>query len=441
LKWTGTNNGGATSPGVDATTINVVVRQDPSLPDIGALAAQFTNGKFHVTETAEDVRRTYQVLAEYFNRHFEFYGRKINVKFFNGQGSLATEALGGGQDKATSDAVNAAQQQHAFAELNCSTSPYCEALVKNRVMALNELYFSNDWFAAHQPYAWSTIPDCTTVAEATADLVVKELRNRPAAFAGGNLHGKPRKYGVIAPDTPIYRSCLDSSVKATRAAGVDVADVRTYPLSLDALQNNADELTSVFASEGITSVILATDPITPLLMGNDAVQQNWYPEWILAGVAFTDADFVGQIQNPDEWKHAFGVSFLASQLPFRQSFGYQAYKSVSPDTEPAELLVETIYYELEQFAVGVQMAGPTLNPVTFGQGLRAWPGGSGGEAGSWKFLPGKYSPWTDGRIVWWDPSGVSPYNGLVGRYDDNGKRYPIGGYPPGDPPVFLNGGP
>jgi hypothetical protein len=87
------------------------------------------------------------------------------------------------------------------------------------------------------------------------------------------------------------------------------------------------------------------------------------------------------------------------------------------------------------------MAGPTLNPVTFGQGLRAWPGGSGGEAGSWKFLPGKYSPWTDGRIVWWDPSGVSPYNGLVGRYDDNGKRYPIGGYPPGDPPVFLNGGP
>ena len=57
-------------------------------------------------------------LATYFDNHFQFYGRKLNVEFFNGQGCITNELLGSGQQQADADAVTAAQSEHAFAELN-----------------------------------------------------------------------------------------------------------------------------------------------------------------------------------------------------------------------------------------------------------------------------------------------------------------------------------
>jgi hypothetical protein len=81
------------------------------------------------------------------------------------------------------------------------------------------------------------------------------------------------------------------------------------------------------------------------------------------------------------------------------------------------------------------MAGPELTPETFETGLFAYPGGSG-QAGSWDFGPGHYTPVIDIREIWWDPAKVSPFNGQPGTYVDNTQRYVDDEIPEGDPEVF-----
>ena len=441
VAWAGGDNGGATTRGVDATTINIAFRET-ALANIGELVKQLTGGKVQVNETLADVERTYRVLIEYFNERYQFYGRKIKIKFFTGQGDLAVEALGGGQAEAQADAINAAQQQNAFAEIFSLTQPYSEALVSQKVIALNGLYFSEDWFRDHAPYAFSMIPDCTKVVEATADFVIKALKGRPAEFAGGDLKGKPRKIALIAPDNPLYQSCAKAGVARMEAAGVEIADVRSYPLDINSLTNTTPQnLVSALSGEGITTVILSTDPVLPFFMTSKAQLQEWSPEWVLTGVGLTDADYVGQLMQTDQWRHAFGVSFLAKQQPVRASDTYHAYKSVDPDSTIAELTGQIIYYALQVLALAIQGAGPNLTPS------RSCRGSNGTRGARARPARGGSRPSIPSRRT----STVASCGGTrrqrpattahLGTYADNGLRYPFGGFPDGPPPVYLNGGP
>lgn len=442
IRWSG-DNGGATSPGVTAATIDIGVRR-LKIPNIAKLARELTGGKVNINETQEDVERTYRVLAEYFNRRFQFYGRKLNVKIFDGDGDLLKEALGGGKDLATADATKASREVKVFADAFALTEPYSDALTKQKppVIAMNSLYFSREWFASHSPYAFSIVPDCTKVTLASTDFVLKQLRGRPAEFAGGEQKGKPRKFALLAPDNPIYQQCSKVGVNQMRAAGLNVVE-KPYPLDLNFITGTGPgQMVSFLKSEGVTSVILATDPVLPLLMGDKAKSQKYFPEWILTGAGLTDTDYVGQLMTPEQWTHSFGVSYLAKQQPNRASDGYRAYKEVDPGNTIAELTGQILYYALEHLAIGIQMAGPTLTPQTFLEGYKRYQGGTG-QAGTWKFT--EQNPWTpnvDGRVVWWDPTGISSYNDQPGTYADNGQRYPLGQLPQGGPPlVYIKGPP
>jgi hypothetical protein len=447
VTWAGGDNGGATSRGVTATDINVSMRMT-EIGNIAELVEQFTGGRVQVNETPADVVRTAEVLAEYFNRNFEFYGRKIKLKIFDGQGDLAAEALGGGQAAAQADAVNAAQEQDAFADALSLTQPYSEALVSQKVISLNQLYFSKQWYDAHAPYAYSLVPDCTKVVQATADFAVKSLSPGPgrgagtADFAGGALKGKPRKIALIAPDNPVFQDCVKVGVATIEAAGIHIDDVRSYPLDLNSITNTTPQnLVSALAGEGITTVVLATDPVLPFFMSSKAQLQKWEPEWVLTGVGLTDADYVGQLMEQAAWKRTAGVSFLAAQQPVRDSDAYHAYKSVDPEGTIAELSGQLLYYALEMAAIAIQGAGPNLTPDTVREGLLRYPGGSG-QAGTWRFTAeNPYTPNIDGRIVWWDPDAISNYNGQPGSYRDNGQRYLLGQIPAGPPPIFPDGSP
>ena len=442
LQWpAGADNGGATSPGVSATDINVTFRIT-SLANIADVVKQLTGGKVQINETIDDIKRTYTVLAQYFNERFQLYGRKINIKFFDGGGDLSAEALGGGQSGAQADAVRARQEQDAFADIFAFTQPYAEALKQQGVVALNQLYMSKDWYDSMSPYAFSLVPDCTKVVLAASDFVIKYLNGGNATYAGGDLKGKPRKIAIVAPNNPVYDSCGRAAEAKLKAAGVPVADYRSYSLDINSITNTTpQDLVSALSQEGITTVILGTDPVLPFFMSSKADLQQWYPEWVLTGVGLTDADYVGQLMNQESWKHTFGVSYLAQQQPVRNSDAYNAYKAVDPNGSVAELTGQLIYYSLEMLAIGIQGAGPNLTPETLKDGLTRYQGGTG-QAGTWLFTPeNPFTPNVDGRVVWWDGQAVSPYNQALGSYLDNGQRYPLGGFPDGQPPIFPNGPP
>ena len=132
------DNGGATSKGVSADTVTVSSRILSDTQSFLDTITQLTGGK--ITTSAEEARRTFYGLVDYFNTRFQFYGRKLKVDLFDGKGTATAELLGGGQEEAEADAVKVAQELKAFADISSFTVPYADALARRKVVNIGAPY-------------------------------------------------------------------------------------------------------------------------------------------------------------------------------------------------------------------------------------------------------------------------------------------------------------
>jgi hypothetical protein len=419
-------NGGATSRGVTKDSITVAFRQT-SDPGFQQTLASLGGASF--SDTPGDIQRTVLGLAKYFNTHFQFYGRKLNFVFYNGQGSQTNELLGGGQQEANADAITVGQKIKAFADMSATTEPYGDALARQKVVGFGVPYLSREWMTERRPYMWSIATDCSVITETVSEVGVKQVLGKPAEHAGGDLKGKPRKPVILAPDNPWYQECVKAGLAIVKKAGKPVPQTIAYSLNLSTMSSQAASIIAKLKSEGVTTVICGCDPVIPVYLTSKAKEQNYIPEWVVTGTALTDQDIVGQLFDQTEWAHAFGISYAAEQPPQRATLGYAAYKSVNSDT-PANA-VDLIYQQMYMLALGVQLAGPDLTPQTFEQGMFRYPGGTG-QYGTWGFGPGHYTPTQDAREIYWDPTRISKYNGKQGAYVTSSERYKQGHWPTAD---------
>ena len=427
------DNGGATYRGVTATDIVISVRM-ASIPDFSA--APSDNGPSATFSIKpEEIRRTLEGLADYFNSRFQFYGRKIKLVFFDGKGNFQTELQGGGQEAVEADAVKAAEEIKAFADIIAISAPYADALARRGVLSFGAPFMSAEWLQGRRPYAWSPMVDCTFIQQTVSDYMVKRLIGKPARYAAGDLKGKPRTTAVIAPENPWYQQCVDAGEKVLKAAGHPDQDRIAYKLDFNTLSNQAASVVAKLKSEKITTVVCGCDPAFPIFLTSKAQEQGYSPEWIITGAGFIDLDILGQLYQQDQWSHSLGLSFIGPLQPLRATTGYNAFKIARPNEEPSNL-VDLLYYQLYLLAVGVQEAGPQLTPETFERGMYAYPGGYG-PAGTWKFTPGRYTPTQDAREIYWDRNAISPQNKQKGSYVDTtpGKRYRPGDWPATEPAV------
>lgn len=413
------DNGGATAPGVTEDSIVVSYRSLTDghlLETLGLLAGQ------PLGESPEDLARTVDGLVDYFNQNFEMYGRQIQLEHFDGQGLLTDELLGAGQDDANVDGQRASDIG-AFADLSGLTQPYAEALARQEIVSVGAPYMSRQWFREHAPYAWSTFPDCTYVAEVSAEIGIERVLDERAILAGGDLANRDRKLGIIYPNNEEYVRCGERSVEMLREAGYEPV-VQNYNLKLDETDANATSMLARLRSEGVTSVACGCDPLMMRALTIEAEQNQYYPEWFMLGVGFIDLDLVGQIVasgSGDQWTRVFGGSPSVAPVEFGQSEGYQAFKSVRPSEEPS-IMIDWLYGMVYRLAIGIQMAGPELTPQNFAAGMYNYPGGSG-ELGAWRFTPDNMPGVVDARFVFWLPDEPSPFNGQPGTYGDTGERF------------------
>jgi hypothetical protein len=429
--WTGGDNGGETAKGVAAGAIKVSYRSSPNGADILSTMQRFVPNAPAPQQGANE--ETVKALVEYFNKNFQFYGRKIELEIYPAKADTLTELTGAGQQQAEADAVTAATEIGAFADASATTQPYNAALAAKKVIAMGAPYMSDEYFKQRRPYAWSSSPSCTLVSEAASEAQGKALAGLPAHFAGdAALRTKPRKIAVIAPDNQEYQTCVRQGHEEAQRLGSDFLSL-SYPLDLGNLGKAAENLLNRLQAEQITSVACACDPLLPMNLTQAATKANYRPEWLLMGTALTDTDTVGQLYDQQQWSHAFGISALGKQVPVKDSLAYKAYKTVRND-EPVPG-VQVIYDQLYLLSIGIQMAGPALTPENFEKGMFNYPEHAG-PGGSWKFGPGKYTPQTTGVAVWWDPDTVSTVTGAKGTYRLAGDFYRIGEIPPGEPKVF-----
>ena len=383
-----------------------------------------------LTDTPDDIKRTIDALAQYFNDHYQFYGRKIVMDYYNGVGSNTDELLGKGRDKAEADATTV-QSMGSFADFSANSEPYANALANKDIVGFGDPYLSVKWHDEHAPYIWSIASAGTDVANFAAEYAVKKLCGKPADRAGGALKGQPRKFASFAPENSWYQESVQVARETQTAAGCDPGVNVQYQLDLGTMSNQAANLIAQMQSQGVTTILCGCDPIIPVFLSSRANSQGYYPEFIIVGTALTDTDIVGQLWDQNFAAHAFGVSSLTEPRPPQQSIGYAAYKTVRQD-EPA-FSVDLIYYQMAQMAIGLQMAGPNLTPETFRDGMFAYPRKLG-PAGSWGFGAHDYTTADDVREICWDPNAVSNYNQKKGAFvETDHQRYAKGSIPGGDP--------
>lgn len=425
--FTGSNSG-ATAKGVTADSITIAVRIgafSSGLVDAVAKAA----GADLPAEDESDIRRTLDGLVEYFNKAYEFYGRKLKLQVFNGRGDLLKEALGSGQEGAQNDALKVAEEIKAFADASAITPPYIDALASRRVIAIGAPYLSREWMGARKPYVWSQFVDCSSIAENSISYYLKRMNGKPAANAGAALNKKQRALGIVVPNSSWYQQCLQNGLSTLRKANVNPAAVETYVPDVSSMTTQSAALIPKLKSKGVTSVACFCDPLLLAVLTAKASEQQYFPEWINTGVALGDQDLVAQLFAKEQWKRSIGPSYSGPTQAQGRGVGYRAYKAVRKD-EPS-IGVDLIYGQLQLIAIGVQMAGPKLTPDSFADGMMRYPERTG-PLGTWKFGPGDFTTSQDSREIYWDPNRRSVQTGEPGAYVDTspGTRYRIGRYTP-----------
>jgi hypothetical protein len=432
------DNGGATYRGVTGTDITVAVRELEG-PTAGEIFAQLSGQQ--VISSKEAIENTILALADYFSTRFNFYGRKLKIVFYKGQGVGASELLGGGKEAALADAVHVSDEIGAFADISGITLPYADALFQQGVVNFGAPYPSRDWFVARRPFSWSTFPDGTNVVEsAAAEILARSPAGSTADFAGPAYKGKPRVYGIVAPENQEYQESVSKYTGLLAQGGIVPKLNLKYKLDISSMPNQASNIIAQLKDAGVTTVLCGCDPVMLALgLTPKANEQDYNPEWETAGLAFVDQDIVSQLIDQTQWRHAFGIAYNAESEPEGHSFPYAAFKQMRPNDEPA-FGVEELYYQLYAMSIGLQMAGPDLTPQTFEAGMFSYPAETG-PRGLWHFGEGDYTTTDDFREIWWDPNRVSGQNNRPGAWVqlNNGQRYTAATAPTGPPPFFHSG--
>jgi hypothetical protein len=445
----GAGNGGATSSGVSATSINLVYYQ----PQPGGLTSAISSA----AGTPAQALATYQSFVAMFNHVYEMYGRHVNLIVFNATGA-ATDPVA-----AHADAVTVAQQDHAFASIGApaQTTAYQDELARLHVLCMGCGDSStNGEVQKNAPFQWANLPTADTSLYETVAYVIAKLNGKDAVWAGEpSFHDRKRSFVVVSetsePPAPGTAELTATLTKKLRAGKVNMVSPTTlsYTLDLTTLPTQAATIAEKLKASGATSVIFAGDPIMPIYLTKAAAGIGYFPEWIITGIVLTDTAALGRYYDQSEWAHAFGITSLAVPLPVGSGDADRLYRWwYGANTAPASLAAPALIPPVQQFFDGVQLAGPDLTPYTFASGLfRSPPAGGGpttpldayGYQGAAP-LPSYSSP-ADYTFLWYDATARGPdEEGVNGtglmRYVNGGARYKSGTVPAGPVPMFTVSG-
>ncbi len=445
----GASNGGATSSGVTASSINVVYYQAQP----GGLASTISSA----AGTSAQALATAAAYVAMFNHVYELYGRHINLIPFTASGADADPVA------AHADAVTVAQQFHAFASINGpgETSAYQDELARLHVlcMACGDSS-TNGQIQQNAPYQWANLPTADTSLYETIGYLLTKLNGKDAIWAGEpSFHSRKRQFIVVSetsePPAPGHAELTASVTRRLKAGHANMAAPAglTYTLDLTTLPTQAATIAEKLKASGATSVVFAGDPIMPIYLTKACAGIGYFPEWIITGIVLTDTAALGRYYNQSEWAHAFGVTSLGVPVPVGSGDADRLYHWwYGPHTAPASLAAPAIIPPIQQFFTGAQLAGPDLTPSTFTTGLfRAPPAGGGPTTplnayGYQGAAPRpSYSSPADYSFLWYDATAKGPNEegtngtGLM-RYVNGGARYRSGTVPSGPVPMFTVAG-
>jgi hypothetical protein len=278
----------------------------------------------------------------------------------------------------------------------------------------------------------------------------KRLAFRKATWAGdAAMRTREREFGVYTPVGDDDTACSEIIQSETKRTGVEAGSTYRYTLDVSRFPDEAARGVIQFKRDGVTSLILACDPISVIFLTQSATSQGWYPEWVLIGIALTDIDNAARLYDQQQVAgHLFGMSQLGPtpKILGPSSEPGQVYKAATGKTIPAG--TDARYLHLTHVYNLLQAGGPNLTAASIAQGLWAAPPGGSPyfAAGYWYFQDAPngakgghdHTAVEDSREVYWIANARSPADGKAGTYVEtySGQRFRNGEWPREEPPIY-----
>ena len=441
------NNGGATYLGVTAQAIKIVDYYDKGNDAVNAILKQ-TGGY-----TSIDQLRAFDKVAEKFmNDHFELYGRKVSIEVF--QGTCQSIPPDVPCLRKEMDDLITAKKPFAVKWETSLCSACFDELSQKHVLNVGGFSFREDFNNARRPYHWDVQQSGTRMAKAWAQFYCANLHNKPAKFAQDKnpadlLNGKPRVLGVIATNDPENQGAIEQMKPELAKCGAKVSHEYYYAQDITtAEQQRAAGVQAMRASPESTTVLCFCDEVAPEFLFEEEQQEGYWPENVITGAEFMDADKAGQgysapggsqsigcpaPQQGCEYDNVFG---LASQAipwePLGKDVGARVWKAGGGAGAPP---MEAASRQWDYFSLLghlIQAAGANLTPANVEAGIGHEPAIGGGTTHRVlrKLGPGNYAWNQDMEVIYWAPKKASPYNGVAGTYlrATGGPRVNLGEY-------------
>jgi len=434
------DNGGATAPGVTGDEITIVYYEGQETDPIIA----YITDAIRVDDTNGDQFATMKELIRYYETYYEMYGRKVNLVTFEGTG-LATDEVA-----ARADAAQIALQYKPFAVFGgpALTSAFADELAAHQVICIActpgqpEKFYSD-----RDPYVYALDGSPMQKEKHVVEFLTKQMIGKPASHAGDEFKDQPRKLGLLYLESSgAAKELADQFAADMQTAGSPFAEVVAYQLDPTTIQATATQVITKMKAAGVTTIVFSGDPVAPRDFTKEATAQEYFPEWVVAASPLVDTSAFARTYDPDQWKHAFGVTQLAARTPTDQIGPFYIYKWFTGVEPPANDTIGVIAPNPALFFAAIQKVGPNLTPQTFRDAVFALPPTSNGLAISQPFLTyGDKGYWTDkdylgvddATAIWWDPAATGPdeirKDGTgMWEFVDGGKRYLPGQWPSDD---------
>jgi hypothetical protein len=463
------DNGGATYRGVTDKEIHIIRRKFPESANSKAVDQVVQAAGGAPKEVTDAVRLEF---VKYFNKTFELYGRQVKWEDYESEnGDSTQEALGKGKEGACVDADKLVQEKKAFAIGGASNSaPFSECAAERKLTVFDAApYYPETFFRKYHPYLWGGPMECERISYQLAEYLGERLINKPAKWAGDALTQKKTRYfGTYIPDNDGYQYCNNITHRVLKEKyGVkDTGSQYNYQLDVSRFPDQAAQATVQFQAAGVTTVVLACDAISVIVLTQAASKQNYHPEWMTIGTGLTDLDNSARLYDQTQVNgHLFGPSQLGSaeKLIGKISEPGVVYKDATGHDIPEGTSGD--YFTLVRVWAMLQAAGPILTPETVAKGAMTIPPGGAPTypVGYTSYLDGPdgkpgagdHTAVDDSREVYWvnpDANASSdksscvknsdPYynsaDGCEGTYKETygGKRFRNGEWPKEDPPIY-----
>jgi hypothetical protein len=448
-KFTG-DNGGATYQGVSKDTIKVVHYTGNNGEAVDALL----RAQGSASERA-DRDALKKAAMNVINSRYELYGRKLQIVEWEGQ----CAAVPPDYPCLRNEMRQLVAQEKPFAVIWATSlaSPAFDELSALKVVNLGGWHFRDIFNQQRRPYHWDVTMGGTQLVKQAAEWWCKRMHGGKARYAGetGNGEGqnppnndirsRTRVLGVISTDDPENKLAIGTLKEELAKCGASVAHEYYYAQDITRAEEQR-RLAVAKMREGpeSTSIMCFCDLVAPIFLYQTCEENRYYPEHIMVGSGFMDADQAAQAYDttlPPEghqFENAFGLSSISQQEPRDTNDANRVWKaggnSGTIPTRYADATLHWNYYAM--LSMMIQAAGPNLTPASmeagaFRQPPRLEPGNPFVTRRS--LGPGDYT-WTDDmREVYWSTTKTSGFNGERGTYItlNNHKRYLPGQYPSG----------